>query len=371
MIYSAPQGGLPGLVREPRRAHESRLVNLWLSLVPGTVLLDTRNRPILILDPGRRNRNEGPDVREARLYLEGRLQEGAVECHLTADQWYRHGHASDPRYHEVILHVLQRDSGQRHRLERPVILLDPDFTPPLRCDLSTTVLASDYPARLQDLAAKRWQAHLCSFLQASDPDQHLLKTSLRLLGIGGNEAAFEALAAQVDPTRLARLEEQVVLEAVKRAAARVPETWHRCGLRPSQHPQQRFPLAAVIIRFLGRWDATYCTRPERFRRAFEDQFQSRFGQGICTELLGNAFYPCLAAEGLQRGRWVSTWRKAWERLRLPYSYGVFQRRFAAVLPDRLLKSFSALQGLKLLDEGFCRKNFCLLCPLKDRHGGLD
>ncbi|MFZ9074353.1 MAG: DUF2851 family protein [Flavobacteriaceae bacterium] len=60
-------------------------------------------KPIHVGNPNSRG---GPDFLEVQLYLDGLLWNGAVELHLLASDWYRHGHHLDPQYDSVILHVV-------------------------------------------------------------------------------------------------------------------------------------------------------------------------------------------------------------------------------------------------------------------------
>jgi hypothetical protein len=61
---------------------------------------------LTILHPGRWNHLGGPDFKGARLRLDGREVSGDVEVHLRAGDWQAHGHATDPAYDGVILHVV-------------------------------------------------------------------------------------------------------------------------------------------------------------------------------------------------------------------------------------------------------------------------
>ncbi len=67
-------------------------------------------RPLRLLRRGRWNRLAGPDFADAEIEIgEGaarELRRGAVEVHLRAGDWDQHGHASDPAYAGVILHVV-------------------------------------------------------------------------------------------------------------------------------------------------------------------------------------------------------------------------------------------------------------------------
>ena len=81
---------------------------------------------ITVLRPGHRNPDAGPDFLQARLQLGEVEWSGAVEIHLRASDWHRHQHQIDPKYDQVVLHVVlvadaavQRTNGS----EIPVLAL--------------------------------------------------------------------------------------------------------------------------------------------------------------------------------------------------------------------------------------------------------
>jgi hypothetical protein len=61
---------------------------------------------VVIHSPGRWNRLGGPDFLGARLEIGGRAVVGDIEIHLRAADWHAHHHIDDPKYRDVVLHVV-------------------------------------------------------------------------------------------------------------------------------------------------------------------------------------------------------------------------------------------------------------------------
>jgi len=64
-----------------------------------------------IIYPGLLNANQGPDFLDAKIHIDHVLLAGSVELHLRSSDWKKHGHGSDVRYSNVILHVVWEYDG--------------------------------------------------------------------------------------------------------------------------------------------------------------------------------------------------------------------------------------------------------------------
>jgi hypothetical protein len=71
MNYRNPIPLTESLVRDSSKMIESDLVSAFLYLSPGTQLIDVTGICVTILDPGRRNQNEGPDIKNAVIAVDG------------------------------------------------------------------------------------------------------------------------------------------------------------------------------------------------------------------------------------------------------------------------------------------------------------
>ena len=84
-------------------------------------LKTTQGLPITIGRIGQLNRNAGPDFLNAQIKIGRTLWYGNVEIHLSASDWYRHGHHLDPIYENVILHVVLEEDQVVKRKDQSVL----------------------------------------------------------------------------------------------------------------------------------------------------------------------------------------------------------------------------------------------------------
>jgi uncharacterized protein DUF2851 len=87
---------------------------IWYDqLLRSEELRTVEGRPLRVISPGWWNRTEGPDFKGAQIDFDGRIATGDVEVHLTHRAWREHGHDRDPRYDDVILHVVLQDGSSK------------------------------------------------------------------------------------------------------------------------------------------------------------------------------------------------------------------------------------------------------------------
>src|SRR5690349_4762339 len=88
---------------------EAELADIWQQrLYANHYLVDCCGRHLRVVFAGRRWGGPGPDFVGAVLALaDGSLLRGDIELHLRASSWAAHGHAADPAYANVMLHVVQ------------------------------------------------------------------------------------------------------------------------------------------------------------------------------------------------------------------------------------------------------------------------
>ena len=263
-----------------------------------------------MLHPGFWNREAGPDFCGAMVQFDGeRPVEGDIEIDVLPSGWSTHGHAGNPDFVNVVLHVVW-ESRQRRHTELPTLelrpfldsplrelyeLLDHPTPPPLSADQQgkcVSPLRQLSPEELQRVltAAARWRlesraTQIRARARQTGWDQTLLEGMFRALGYKNNAWAMQRLA-EISPQLEEALpshsltnwqaallgicgllpdpsisKEREVVNYLKRAwniwwrlrssvdALALPRNvWKLRGLRPSNHPVRRIALAAHWMR---------------------------------------------------------------------------------------------------------------------------
>ncbi|MCJ7491211.1 MAG: DUF2851 family protein [Dehalococcoidia bacterium] len=288
---------------------EDELVRLWEGQrFPREALRTRQGEALQVVHRGRRNLGAGPDFLDAIIADgRGRLIKGDVELHVRASAFVAHGHHLDPRYDNVVLHVVFHDDAGEPTLLRcgrraAVVALAPwvarraeqlrlwlaqpsSWTEPCR----SAIACSGWPevgemlSRLGQMRFRHKQARFAGALRRQGANQALYEGILRTLGYSRNQETFARLAHLLPyerlrqaldhegliaaealllgsggllPGQLGQTAAPPYVLALERRWARVPsrqvppEVWQLSGLRPENHPARRL---AGLARLLGRW----------------------------------------------------------------------------------------------------------------------
>ena len=291
-------------------------------------------RRVRVQHPGRWNRLGGPDFRDARVRLgDGPEATGDVEVHLRAGDWEAHGHARDPAYEKVLLHVVlfpapdgRRTLGGGGR-EIPVLSL----LPLLRHDLEEfaaddavermagrpmTQVADELgqlkPDALDGLlrshAGARWRqkVHFARLrVQRLGYGEACHQTVLEILGFRFNRAPMLRLAAKYPLSRWYTGDFAVDMLLTEEAAA-----WSLQGVRPANHPRVRlgqywkwvqahpnWPAAlSSVVGALPRVSAEQSSRAVR-RECGMGEVRRRLVDKVCGGGVGGTRFETLVVDG--------------------------------------------------------------------------
>jgi hypothetical protein len=302
-------------------------------------------RTLVVRTPGAWNLLGGPDFRDARLIIDGVPITGDIEVHFHVSDWRAHGHANDPAYGNVVLHVVLFPPGSREQPVRrgdgreiPTLVLLPLLHRSLEEHASDEALESltarDAVERIADLAAlpkmeltalllrhatKRWE------LKKRFANLRIEKlgwvgaahhTALEILGYRRNRAAMLTIAALHPLAEWGGgLDADEVFEERK-------EHWQIQGMRPANHPRLRLrqyhrwvahrPDWPVTLREICRtpYSVAVVSKPTALirkeagfsalrDRLFDDVLGGALGGSRLDTLVCDGFLPLIAAESGQ------------------------------------------------------------------------
>lgn len=361
----------------PAFASEAELQERWCAGLRGALRTED-GRPFRVVFPGVPGGGAGPDVRDAVIDLDGDELRGDVEFHLRAASWHGHGHATDPAYAGVVLHVVGANDGPApvtyHRAGRviPMAVIPgqpalPAFEPP--CSHQPPKLVR---VGLRALGARRLQRKAAAArLQLHRRGDAGLLYALLLETLGGpaNRETFRNIAARLPLAplleRASAPEPATSADALYRllgeAATGLP--FVRRGLRPAAFPERRLEAASGLVASLWpagpSWPDALAAPTPRIVRSLRTP---GIGADMATELAVNAVLPVAVAAG--------RWREAAAAetlagLRAPSAYGRLKRLdgWLSASGDRPFTDAAALQGGLLLHAEWCARGRCGRCPL--------
>lgn len=321
-------------------------------------------RAVRLRRRGRWNRLAGPDFSDAEIEVgEGAAREvwrGAVEVHLRAADWDAHGHASDPAYDHVVLHVVLFPSMREWTAGAggrriPILELLPRLERDLEAyaeEAAVEGIAGRPYSRLREQLAGVPPAVLRAEVERHAERRWLNKVRLaaeRLGRLGWEQACHQA-ALEVLGYRANRLPMLAVAECWPLAAWRAgdvtveaawetpAEPWQGAGVRPANRPRGRLAQYADWVKARPDWPERLAAigadwaaaEPEsageadlrsRRRRLGIAAARRRLSQEVCGDVLGgtrfdtwvcDAAMPLLAARfGSGTEAWATGWAARW------------------------------------------------------------
>jgi Protein of unknown function (DUF2851) len=251
---------------------ELELQALWFSGAFGRTFRTTTGRPLKIVQFGEWNRGAGPDFIHAAIEIDGELRTGPIELDSLASDWETHGHAENPAFQDVILHVVFQADARRlftrslthqeiphlviselqlsdalNRPQREVAIAHPG-----RCVTPLKQLPSSALRRLLDEAAShRAATKAARWLRCAEihgRDAALFQATAETLGYRGNALPMRLLAQRA-PLSLLKSEGEAA-EAILFGTAGF--------LSPHVH---ELALSDTRVYLRGLWDTWWQDRP--------------------------------------------------------------------------------------------------------------
>lgn len=292
-------------------------------------------RKLRIAHPGKWNLLGGPDFRGARLAFDEEHEITAdVEVHLRTGDWDAHGHARDPAYDGVALHVVLFPPEPNHVTwgvggrKIPVLALLPLLHHDLEefaADEAVETLANRPTAQIAEELALLTPRELTTLLRRHAEARWRQKVHfarLRARRLGWSEAchhlALEILGYRFNRSPMLRvagrwpLAEWASGEADPDAAFAIEaESWSLQGVRPANHPRVRlrqygrwtqarpdWPVAwSGLMAALPEVDMLEETRSVRRSQHFV-AWRDRIAHEVCSDAVGGTRLDNLICDGL-------------------------------------------------------------------------
>ena len=137
---------------------------------------------IHILNPGRINPYPGPDFLDMAILVNGELMIGKGEFHKIASDWFSHKHHLDPRYADVLLHIVCEQDINVQVAKETLIISHDEIS---AVQTKVAYVSLNNLDDVQDYAFRRLmrrcnEVHVLEF-SISDPKEQLLAYSMMFL----------------------------------------------------------------------------------------------------------------------------------------------------------------------------------------------
>ena len=331
-------------------------------LFDARMLESMEGKSIKILDPGTQNTTDGPDFKNARIYINGLTWAGSIELHLTSKGWEQHGHIHDKAYDQVILHVVAEDNPRIVKRtdgtsiptlnllpylpeELNLFIRNMNLSTALPCASGVNYLSNEVFLKQLDKAHKEYlEKKGDDFLQFYNPDlppgkawkEALILSVFDGYGIAHNrEPMVEVGRWFLQHTHLNT--DEIISEALIYAgfgACHSKLSWNYKGVYPASHPKVRIPEAIhFAIQIMGTDLGPLFEK--HFKTLWMNWSQKAGISSSKREMLyGIVFLPAIYIfANLFRARILS--QQVLEEWNL----------FRAIIPSSITKSFTFLEGI--------------------------
>ena len=234
-------------------------------------------RTVEVIDPGLHNHDAGPDFFNAKVKIDDTVWVGNVELHMRSSDWYAHGHDSDTRYNNVVLHVasvIDRDVVTQHGVRLPQLmlkvpqavadnyreLLTTDRFPPCYKVVGTlpVLITHSWMSALQTERLERKTKDILRRVKQCDGswEAALFVTMARNYGFGVNSNAFETWALNMPLDKAGHHRDDILqIEALFMGQAglldeqRIPKKYHERAMSEGYLTRLRDEYAFLAHKF--------------------------------------------------------------------------------------------------------------------------
>ena len=299
---------------------ELELQALWFSGAFGREFRSSTGKSVRIVQFGEWNRSSGPDFIQAAVEIDGELRTGPLELDPDAASWEAHGHATNPAFRDVVLHVVFQATGRRdfirtcdHREVPQVIITEAQLADALNRPQREVAIAHPgrcvYPLKhlppgaigslLDEAALHRANLKATRWLRTADAhgrDAALFQCTAETLGYRWNALQMRLLAQRA-PLALLKAEGEAaeavlfgtagflsphlheqappdtrdylrgLWDAWWKSRARFEVTgdraipWRTHGQRPANHPHRRVGALAALVAAWPQYRRLALARP--------------------------------------------------------------------------------------------------------------
>ena len=381
---------------------EHDLAHRWRALPLMQSLPLINGGACLLWYSGRSGGAQGPDIRDAVLqFAPGHADTppervtGDVEFHIRCSDWYAHQHHSDPRYNNVILHVvLLFDSAGpvlRHDGHAVPICSLNDLVPtifpqplwPCQC-IIPTIDVEARTALLQHAGMVRFEQktqNLLAQLQVSQPhapfsayDVCLIPALVEALGYGRDRAFFRAVGQRLVglssdiPEPAGRAAEPSPLDAGRlRTSGHLVEQWRAKGawetIRTAIIGVEDINAGSEVPGLAPTQAAHYANVIARLRFLFSDLGPARADILICNVVLP---FAAAIAHAEQDQPLLELARRLFRAYPALSSNQVTRSMYRQVGLEREPKFACQQQGLHYIYAQTCREKQCAACLVVGR-----
>ena len=234
-------------------------------------LFTVQGEPVMVIQPGSWNVDQGPDFSNARLRIGATLWAGNVEIHLNTSDWKKHGHSGDERYEKIIAHVVWNHDDADWPENIPLIELKSRVSQlmldtysqwlhsgdPLPCSGSINAVPPLVWTAWKDrLIAERWEMRIIALEKDLEKTQgHWEEIGWRLfcryMGSKVNTESFEQIARHIPLNIIARHQNQIhQLEALLLGVAgllqgRAADKYHELLQKEYLHLRNKYKLQVI------------------------------------------------------------------------------------------------------------------------------